>query len=335
MTSERAGTALEPSDKTAWPWWSNEVWDRVSFTWDLWYGCNYRCSYCWWEMDNLWAELAKKHRILPPEQWIACWDRIYDLYGTTRVDVLGGEPLRYPSWKQLFEGLSRRHRVSITTNLSVSMEDLREMTDRVSPERIHFAASYHPQFAKWEDFIDKIGFLKKRGYFPHVLVVAWPPLLKDLARWSDFFKKMDIPFTTSVFQGKHEGREYPDSYTAEEKALLGLNIPIVEEQRYRLERDSTQGKLCGAGHVYANIKGNGDVYRCGQDCLGGAKPLGNIFDADFGLHASPAPCPYKHCSCGEFAFLWEDWTRKKGRLEFAVANSLRRQETQAGELRHG
>ncbi|MDE1976056.1 MAG: hypothetical protein KGI84_02210 [Elusimicrobia bacterium] len=68
MSETSARSALSQTREPSWPWWSNEAWDRTSFTWDLWYGCNYRCSYCWWEMDDLWADLAKKHLILPPEK---------------------------------------------------------------------------------------------------------------------------------------------------------------------------------------------------------------------------------------------------------------------------
>lgn len=310
---------------TASPWWDNEVWDRVSFTWDLWYGCNYRCSYCWWEMDDLWADLAKKHLILEPQKWIEAWDRVHAACGETRIDVLGGEPLRYPRWQELFAGLSEKHRVSITTNLSCSAAELAALTDRVSPERLHFAASWHPEFADWGDFTRKIDLLKEKGYEPGVLVVAAPQIFDGLAEWREYFMKRGVPFTASVFQGRWKGATYPDSYTSDQKAFLGMAIHTPEEQRYRLERSTTLGKPCGAGHVYANIKANGDLYRCGQDCLGGAKPFANLFDPELKLSDRPAPCPYEHCSCGEYAFLWEDWSRKKGRKQLAAAMTMQRE----------
>src|SRR5687768_7070359 len=154
----RIGNAL-----TATAWWRNEEWDGPSFTWDLWYGCNYRCSYCWWEMDDLWGKLAATHKLLPPENWIEVWDRIGQRYGETRLDVIGGEPMRYPKAVELFGGLARKHRVSITTNLSSPLAELRALTDLAGPERLHLAASYHPQFAVHDDFAGKIRFLKDRG----------------------------------------------------------------------------------------------------------------------------------------------------------------------------
>ncbi len=310
-------------------WWLNEEWDGISFTWDLWYACNYRCSYCWYEMDNSWAEFAKKHLILPPEKWLECWKRIYDRYGSVRIDVIGGEPMRYPSAIELFRGLTQWHRVSITTNLSNSMEELGRLVDGIQPDRLHVAGSYHPQFAHWEEFVEKINFLRDRNFEPHVSIVAWPPFFSKIREWREFFEDQSrylpkVPFTTLVFQGRYEGKDYPAAYTVEEKALLGETILLPEEFEYRLERRRTKGKPCAAGHVYGNIKANGDVYRCGQDF--GQRPLGNLFDPEFQLHPVPEACPYEYCSCGEYAFLLENWKLRKAlspvmRLEPAAERS--------------
>ena len=285
-------------------WWLNEEWNRLSFTWDIWYGCNYRCGYCWWEMDNLWATLAKRHKILPPEAWHECWKRIAERYGEARIDIIGGEPLYYPRWQELFTGLSRMHLLSITTNLSMPLNELESFAEGIGPSRLHISASWHPQFAQWEEFSQKVLRLTAMGFNPSVTLVAWPPFFDQMKAWRDFFWSRDISFTTQVFQGRHEGKEYPAAYTVEERAMLGLMIPKPEEVAYRLEQQTTMGKPCRAGQVYANIKGDGDIYRCGQDAFG-LKPLGNLFDAEIKLNDAPKPCPYQHCSCGEFAFLKE------------------------------
>lgn len=289
-------------------WWLSEEWRGISFTWDLWYGCNYRCSYCWWEMTDTWASLAKEHLILPPSEWLKCWKRICDRYGTVRVDIIGGEPLHYPKSLELFAGMAEWHAVSITTNLSVSMEYLQRLAAKTSPERVHLAASFHPEFSSWTDFLNKLLFLQEIGYEPFVNMVAWPPHLKEIMEKREALHSRGIPLTTQVFQGSYGGKEYPAAYTDEEREVLNLTIPDPTEVEYRLEQEKTLGKLCGAGHVYGNIKSNGDVYRCGQDSrFSYGKPIGNIFDEDFELLHSPRPCPYPHCSCGEFVYLWENW----------------------------
>jgi len=287
-------------------WWFSE--GIPTFTWDLWYGCNYRCGYCWWEMDGLWDDLATKHRILPPADWLAVWERIRAEHGDIRIDILGGEPLLYPRFDELLEGLGRLHIVQITTNLALPLNRLDALLERLSPKRVHFNASFHPDSVSLDDFMARILRLQDRGFEPGVLVVTWPPFLQRLPSWREAFMNRAIPFTPMVFQGRWKGQHYPDAFTKEEKKLIAslMGNPDIKEAevKYRLDRSSTLGKLCHAGRVYANVKADGTVYRCGQDAFG-HKPLGSIFDRGFRLLATPQPCPYENCSCSEFRFLDE------------------------------
>ena len=155
-----------------------------------------------------------------------------------------------------------------------------------------------------EEFLEKILFLKEAGYQPGVLFVTWPPLLGRLPALKKFFRDQDLPFSLMIFQGSWEGKQYPEAYTPAERTLLGGLTSGEDENKYRLLRGKTRGKLCHAGRVYANVKGNGDVFRCGVDAFG-RRPRGNIFDPDFRLHEEAMPCPYEKCSCQEFEYLDE------------------------------
>ena len=287
-------------------WWLEE--GGLSFTWDLWYACNYRCSYCWWEMDGLWDELAKQHKLLAPQEWAAVWRRVHALHGEAMLDVLGGEPLLYPRAAELFAELAKLHRLRITTNLSLEEAKLRALIGGLSPERVHLNASFHPDFTDFESFLSRVMLLKEAGFEPGVLFVPWPPFLTDMPRYRAECVERGIPFSVMVFQGLWQGRSYPDSYTPEQRAVIGgfMNNPRIKqaEVKYRLDQQSTAGKLCHAGRVYANVKANGDVYRCGQDAFG-RQPMGNLFDPSFRLFDAPRPCPYAQCSCLEFKFLDE------------------------------
>ncbi|OGS41668.1 MAG: hypothetical protein A2506_06565 [Elusimicrobia bacterium RIFOXYD12_FULL_66_9] len=139
--------------------------------------------------------------------------------------------------------------------------------------------------------------------------MTWPPFLTRLAQLRDAFQEAGFPFSTMVFQGEHNGRRYPDAYTPEERRLIEGAIGGAPERQeaerdYRLDARSTRGKLCHAGRVYANVKADGRVFRCGQDAFG-LKALGNLFDEDFRLHDAARPCPYERCSCLEFKYLDE------------------------------
>ncbi|MBI3547459.1 MAG: radical SAM protein [Elusimicrobia bacterium] len=287
-------------------WWIAEA--PVTFTWDLWYACNYRCSYCWWEMGGLWETLAKQHKLLPPAEWDAVWTRIYDRCGEARIEVLGGEPLLYPKFGELLRLLSAKHRLQVTTNLSPEPAQLERLLDPLSPERVHFNASFHPQFIGLQPFLERTQVLQDRGFDPGVLFVTWPPLLPRLEEYRREFVSRGYPFSAMIFQGDWEGRTYPEAFTPAEKAMIEgvMNHPTLKsaEVRYRLDRDAVIGKLCHAGRVYANVKANGDVYRCGQDAFG-RRPMGNLFDPGFELLDAPKPCPYRQCSCLEFKYLDE------------------------------
>jgi MoaA/NifB/PqqE/SkfB family radical SAM enzyme len=257
-------------------WWVAEA--PVTLSWDLWYACNYRCAYCWWEMDNLWDKLAAQHRVLPPQEWLAVWDRIHAGCGSVRIDLLGGEPLIYPRCDELLEGLSRRHTLQITTNLALPLDRLDALLGKLSPQRVHFNASFHPGCTSLPDFLERVLRLKRAGFVPGVAVVTWPPFLERLPAYYEEFESRGIPFYPMTFQGRWNGRQYPDAFSPEEKALIESLMnqrPLqAQEVRYRL-----------------------DAF--------GRKPMGNLFDPGFRLYAAPQPCSYENCSCMEYKFLDE------------------------------
>jgi MoaA/NifB/PqqE/SkfB family radical SAM enzyme len=287
-------------------WWLED--GPLSFTWDLWYACNYRCSYCWWEQENLWDKLAKEHKLLSPEEWLCVWRRIGDDHGEATIDVLGGEPLIYPRAAELLARLSEIHQLRVTTNLSIDGAKLAALIESVSPERVHFNASFHPEFTPFDAFLGRVLRLQDAGFDPAVLFVPYPPLVEKMAGWREACQARGVPFSVMIFQGAWEGKTYPDAFTDEQKEAIGLamnNEKLKDaEVKYRLERGATRGKLCHSGRVYANVKANGDVYRCGQDAFG-RQPMGNLFDPAFRLYDAPRPCPYERCSCLEFKFLDE------------------------------
>jgi MoaA/NifB/PqqE/SkfB family radical SAM enzyme len=188
----------------------------------------------------------------------------------------------------------------ISTNLSMGPAGLLDL----DPERVHFNASFHPESTELGEFLPKVLALKSRGFEPGVALVAWPPFLDRLEEYRRAFVSSGVPFSLMVFQGRHAGKDYPAAYTALERSILAGCIKDECEKSYRMELKGTLGKPCHAGRVYANVKGDGAVYRCGQDAFS-RKPLGNIFDPGFKLHASVRPCPYEHCSCQEFEYLEE------------------------------
>ena len=88
------------------------------------------------------------------------------------------------------------------------------------------------------------------------------------------FKNEGFLIKAIPFCGQYNGKIYPDSYTKEEKDILGMN-EVWEKNVKR------KGTLCAAGQKSALIFPDGKVARCGQ--IGERILVGNIFDKSFKL----------------------------------------------------
>ncbi|HRY30052.1 MAG TPA: radical SAM protein [Elusimicrobiota bacterium] len=299
------------------PWWKEAFDGGPSFTWDLHNLCNYRCSYCWWEQADQWQYFDKKDHPIPWQAWLRPWSRMNEKYGRCRLHVLGGEPLLYPGVGDLFAELSKHHYLYVATNLSSSLEELKKMTARWDASAIYLNASFHPEFAAPDLFLKKLLYLRSLGFTPSAAMVSYPPHIPQMTRIRELLAKEGIPITFQVFQGKYQGKSYPESFSVEERALLDLEPgtrPAGEGQPVApVEQPSLKGKPCCAGWFYANVKADGEVFRCGGTGPGmeAEARLGNLFGDDFELLPAPAPCPARHCFCQENIFLLEAQEKKQ------------------------
>ena len=288
--------------------------NAVTFMWEIWYACNYRCTYCPWEMANSWEKMAKKNRVVPAAEWIACWDRIHSKYGASHLYLLGGEPLLYPGIEELLRGVSKKHYLSIITNLSLPLDTIKRFAKELPPERVRFGPSFHPQFADLDEFVEKTVVLNEAGFQPWVSIVAWPPFVDKLQGYKDAFTKRGIPPIVQTFFGTYEGKQYPQAFTAEEKSEISAQLPEdnPDLEPYGLREQSTFGKPCMSGHIYSKVLADGDVHRCGSvvDYDNPPPPMGNILNPDFALWSGPTPCPRLTCRCGESANLWENYVKE-------------------------
>ena len=201
----------------------------------------------------------------------------------------------------------------------------------IGPERVKFAASFHPQFSKFEEHLVKIKKLKDAGYDFGINYVAHPTQLEKMPYYKQKLDELHVSLDVMPFRGQYQGKEYPVSYTEEEKRLiesvdkntasrmLEAYAPkkkeeeknddnkkeIKEEPKIQLDsNDSTAHyaktnkhyhKFCRMGQMYTKILPNGDAYRC---CL--QKPeglLGNLIDGTFKFYEEPKICVYDKCPC--------------------------------------
>lgn len=255
--------------------------ERITFGWDLCYTCDYRCSYC-----GVWEKKSERDVVMTANEWEKIWDRIYEKYGGCHIYISGGEPATYPYFFELVKKLSQKHFPEICTNLSW---DVKKLVPEIPPQRLRIAPTFHPTFADFEVFFEKILHIK--SYLPddQVYHVAYPGQIKKLMERSKRLKRKNIKLVPIPLRGSQEVLN-----TEEEKELIKSISPYKENERlgYQLKDISPKGKLCRAGFHYAVIRSDGKVDRCSQYQNGS---VGNFLGTNFKLFDNPEPCGMEYC----------------------------------------
>ncbi|MHB9154388.1 MAG: radical SAM protein [Endomicrobiales bacterium] len=282
---------------------------RVHWNWDISFKCNFGCSYC----EVIKRETEFKYTPLDLGKWREVWDRMFELYWCTHVRFSGGEPSLYPGFWDLVALLLEKHTVDVTTNLSSPLKDI---MDRVPPGGLSISASFHPQFADMDEFLEKVKRLHFNGYPSTIAYVGYPPHLHRIPEYKKRAEAEHIYFKLIPFIGTYNGRQYPPSYTPEERLLLEglardshdqhLNDMNTRWYEWRVKKkdEGPAGKIkkdapCRMGQMYAKIHPDGTVTRC---CAGyhgkDSGNMGNIADEDFRLHDEALPCQVSYqCPC--------------------------------------
>ncbi len=271
--------------------------DKISFSWDLHFVCNYRCPYCWF--DGKWGDLSKFNLYPSLADVLKAWGRIHDRYGAAHIHLLGGEPLVYPRFPELIRALSRSHNVSCTTNLSV---DVDEFLHDIDSARVRFSPTFHPRFADFDRFVSRLLKLQGQGLAAaKVGYLAYPPQIPDFESFRKRFAAHGIALVAMTFWGDYGGISFPAGYSQEEKSIIEPYLADRDGEKFQLEPKKVKGMLCGAGQRYAVVKPDGAVVRCGGSSV--SQSMGNLFDDHFALADQPQPCVSDHCPCNEWVAL--------------------------------
>jgi MoaA/NifB/PqqE/SkfB family radical SAM enzyme len=207
----------------------------------------------------------------------------------------GGEPFMFPGFVELCEGLTRRHHISINTNLASS--DVPEFAERVVPARVAkiVAAIHQPERElrglELDSYAANYLVLRDAGFDVTALYVLYPPLLPRLAEDLYRLRELGVDHVRAkVFKGVYEGVRYPEGYTEEQKALILANSgEYVFNRPYLDGLLSFRGQPCTAGVTSFKVTVTGDVRRCASVPTG----YGNLYDGTFIPAAVSEPCPAK------------------------------------------
>lgn len=275
---------------------------RIAACWDILLRCNYRCPYCF--SHGKWEELELRNRAYTQKDWLTFWEMMRDKYGQMSIVISGGEPFIYPDFLRLLKRLTQIHLVEVCTNLFF---DVNKITGDFSPQKLILHPSFHPYFANLEEFIEKLKVLKSAGWELGPIIVAYPPLLNKMAYFKKRFKENGIDVFIQPFVGRYQDKDYPQSYTSEERENLS-SLVDKDLTKYQLQNLNPKGALCAAGSSYFRVHPDGSISRCAA----AKRELGRIEDKGFKLLGRASACESEFCICNSEAVYLQDFGKTAG-----------------------
>lgn len=256
--------------------------------------CNYSCPYCV-------AGQNDKQNMTTRWDPVNLDQIIQNLkYLSYKIKVRIGVAGEFFLSKSLIEGA--RHlsladnvvSVNLITNLSFTYKQYENFFHGFDHSKISIVASYHPSEIKnKEKWLQTACHIKKRYDFA-VVLVAYPPFLKDLLKIKKEFAEYGIEVFVQGFIGNYDAREYPGAYTAEEKKLL--RKVFYSRHDYEFFVESKKPGLCNAGYRSFYVDMTGMVKPCGMGAL--SPVIGSLLtNSEIKLWNGPRPCMYDTCFC--------------------------------------
>lgn len=264
---------------------------ELEFDWHLTNRCNFDCTYCHPQIKRV---LNRQHLDEPHYSLVA--KRFNDTGKICGIHMSGGEPFMFPDFLALCRELTKKHYISINTNLSHHAL-VKSFSEEINPNRvILIAAALHitereKHESGMDKFIDFFLLLQEKGFPATVYYVLYPPLLQrfvaDLLR----MEKAGIhSISPKTFKGVYKRKRYPEGYSAKEKELIRqYRRDYTFMENYLEGQMCFRGQLCNAGYSFFKVNVTGRVQRCATvkgNC-------GNLYTGTFKPMPNPCPCPAK------------------------------------------
>ena len=299
---------LQQSEPTTTPLLRGPMFDyEVECDWYLLWTCNYRCPYCFVSPEKLGSKIRTS---ASPEQWAAAFDATAKRW---LIHMTGGEPTIYPGFPELCQTLTKRHLISLNSNLS--RPAARALSGRVDPRRVSFInAGFHPgerlRRKGFADFVSNARFLQDAGFRVFVTVVATPIVIANLPALAASCAEQGLHIAPKILRTRYEGKVYPWAYTREQKNRLREHIVRAREHYTKayegwprpsidvLSDDELldglpnfRGSPCNAGVRFVQMSHDGEVHRCNP----GRSSMGNLLQGTVRFAEASAPCDTNYC----------------------------------------
>ena len=292
--------------------------DRPLFStsWILGRFCNYKCSYCW--------PYARSDQIdhQPLEVYKSTVDEIKrqaraNGFNQFHWSFSGGEPTAYKGLldlvRHLDDGVETPYQsIHMTTNLSPGIEWWKRWAGTVSMlARKSLTASFHAEYAKEQDFANKILRLMDENVYVTINQVMVPELFWEYYERCERFHRQGINITLKP-QSDPTASYVVDGYTDEMIQLMQQGFPQEAngEEIYQIALYDQEGRqhlfdqaerfnafgfnkfknwMCNSGYQSVIIRGN-EVKRS-YSCYDA--PLGTL--ENFTLFKGPVSCVTPSC----------------------------------------
>jgi len=250
--------------------------------WSLSYRCNFDCTYCYFSSKTrMTAELLKIN--IP--SLIKTLNKTKKIF---RISFTGGEPFLVPNLVEACTKITKKHQISIDTNLSCNK--IKEFAEKINPEKVDYInASCHIKELEKNNLLNQwiknFLLLKEKGIRILALAVAYPPFLNEVQKYRDFFKEKGIELTFIPFMGQYKGREYPEFYTKKE-------IKVFKLDKKRINYRNQYKKTCNVGYNVGVVYPEGSIH----PCYSINESLGNIYKK-IEFKKKLRTCPVRPCVC--------------------------------------
>lgn len=201
--------------------------------------CNYNCAYCGCSANR--AATEKKFISAMPEldagQWLIVWRKLLDYFDYAIITMAGGEPMLSDAVLPVFDLISHKFSIFLTSNLSrgiMALSRRRPCAETYTVEGLgtldtglsYITASLHPSAKGFNEqmFKGAVLLLKQNGYTVAVNFVGYPPQLYLATEWKSWCALNEIPFTLSPWCGRDRDG-FLASYSPAERVFVDSIAP--------------------------------------------------------------------------------------------------------------
>lgn len=239
--------------------------------------CNLSCDYC---INTLSGGLVKK-KIIPAADWIKLINRL-DLPENLPITLQGGEPTIHPDFYNIINGINSHIPVDLLTNAQF---DAAKFASLISPSRLKRDAkyasirvSYHPTTMNWTKTLEKVIWLKEKGYSISLNSVFHPDVETLLLNCQKESLSKGVDYRFKDFLGVYQDKIY--GQYKYDNACFSDNLKIV---------------TCKTSELL--IAPDGQLYRCHHDLYNAYKPLGSLLDENISISTGFNSCEmYGRCN---------------------------------------